>query len=391
MLTQNQSPRPYTLDPTPPLKIAVLGTRGFPNVQGGIEVHCENLYPELIKKGCEVAVLTRAPYMNNGIREYKGVKLISINCPKTRSLEAIVHTFLGLFAALRLKPDILHLHAIGPSLLAPLARLMKLKVVVTTHGPEYQRAKWGKFAKVVLRIGETMGMLFANRVIGVSKPIAEHIKKLYGRDIHHIPNGVVVPRKLSSDGVLKELGLKKNRYIFALGRFVPEKGFHDLIRGVKGLGARLQGGGEGGSRLKALGSRVEGGGDRGGDWKLVIGGRADHENGYSRGLEKEARNNKDIILTGFLTGEPLEELYSHAGLFVIPSYYEGLPIVLLEAMSYGLSCIASDIPANREVGLSEDRFFTPGDVEGLAEKIREFIDRPLSEEEKKRQIRMMAI
>ena len=125
------------------------------------------------------------------------------------------------------------------------------------------------------------------------------------------------------------------------------------------------------------------------DWKLVIVGKADHEDKYSRSLKKKAENNKNIILTGFLTGKPLRELYSHAGLFVLPSYYEGLPIVLLEAMSYGLSCIASDIPANRNVGLDDDRFFKPGDVNAIAAKIEEFINKPFKEEERERQIYMI--
>jgi glycosyltransferase involved in cell wall biosynthesis len=121
----------------------------------------------------------------------------------------------------------------------------------------------------------------------------------------------------------------------------------------------------------------------------VIVGKADHEDKYSRSLKEKATKNKNIILTGFLTGKPLQELYSHAGLFVLPSYYEGLPIVLLEAMSYGLSCIASDIPANRNAGLDDDRFFKPGDINDLASKIKEFINKPFEEEERQRQIYMI--
>jgi len=122
------------------------------------------------------------------------------------------------------------------------------------------------------------------------------------------------------------------------------------------------------------------------DWKLVIVGKADHEDRYSRSLKKKAENTKNIVLTGFLTGKPPQELYSHAGLFVLPSHYEGLPIVLLEAMSYGLSCIASDIPANRNVGLDDDRFFKAGDVNAIASKIEEFINKPFKEEEREKQI-----
>lgn len=124
-------------------------------------------------------------------------------------------------------------------------------------------------------------------------------------------------------------------------------------------------------------------------WKLVIAGKADHEDKYSRELEKKAKASPNIILTGFITGKPLQELYSHAGLFVLPSYYEGLPIALLEAMSYGLSCIVSDIPANKEVGLSEERYFKAGDIEGLSSKIKEFAAKPMTEEQKSRQIALL--
>jgi glycosyltransferase involved in cell wall biosynthesis len=152
--------------------------------------------------------------------------------------------------------------------------------------------------------------------------------------------------------------LRKQKFILAVGRFVPEKGFDDLID------AFCQNDFE--------------------EWKLVIAGDADHEDKYSRSLKSKAGKNRNIVLTGFIKGQALSELFSHAGLFVLPSYYEGLPIVLLEAMSYGLSCIASDIPANRNIKMSADRFFKVGDIRMLSLKMREFIDKPW-EEEKKRQ------
>jgi glycosyltransferase involved in cell wall biosynthesis len=158
---------------------------------------------------------------------------------------------------------------------------------------------------------------------------------------------------------------------------VPEKGFHDLIDAFNQLKTQ---------NLKLRTPNRELIAD---EWKLVIAGRADHEDTYSADLKTRAKENSNIILTGFITDKPLQELYSNAGLFVLPSYYEGLPIVLLEALSYGLSCIVSDIPANREVELGNDRFFEAGHVESLSEKIREFINKPLSDDEKTRQINMI--
>jgi len=352
------------------MRVAIIGTRGFPNVQGGVEAHCENLCPRLAKLGCEVTVFGRKPYLKNVTVPifYEGVKIIPLACRKSKFLEAFSHTFSGLFAAKKINPDIVHIHAIGPSLMVPLARLLGMKVVMTHHGPDYERKKWGRSARAVLRIGEAFGVRFADAVICISGTIASGIKKRYGRDAVVIPNGVAIPEILSSEEALKRYGLEKDRYILAIGRFVPEKGFHDLAEAFDKLVYSPQ--------SMARSKKI----------KLVIVGAADHEDEYSRGLRKKAAKNPNIALTGFLSGKPLQELYSHAGLFVLPSYYEGLPIVLLEAMSYGLSCVVSDIPANREVGLQDQRYFKPGDVRAMSAKIAEFIDGSLSEEEKRRQI-----
>ena len=340
------------------VKVVVLGTRGIPDIQGGVEKHCQELYPRLAEKGCEVTVFTRKPYVVSAVNDYNGVRLVCLPCPKSKSLEAFIHTFLGVFSARRFKPDILHIHAIGPSLLIPLARLLGFKVVMTHHGPDYERKKWGKIAKAMLKLGERSAVLCANEIICVSATIADSIRKKYKRNVRVIPNGVVIREIAGSEDALKAYRLEKGKYILAVGRFVPEKGFHDLI--------------------EAFGKKA--------GWKLVIAGDADHEDSYSRNLKKKAKEGSDIVLTGFISGEPLHELYSYAGLFVLPSYYEGLPIALLEAMSYGLSCIASDIAGNREVRLPHDRYFPTGDIDALAKKIAEFIKKPLTDSERQEQI-----
>lgn len=346
------------------MKIAVVGTRGFPGVQGGVETHCEKLYTHLAKNGCNITVFTRKPYISKDIHTFRGVSLIPVNCPKSKFLEAIVHTFKSVLMARKIKPDILHMHAIGPSFFAPLARVLGMKVVVTNHGPDYKRKKWPPPAKVFLRFCERIGTKFANRIIAISDNISDDIKRKYSREAMTIPNGIEIPGHLETHDTLKKYGLQRRKYVLAVGRFVPEKGFDDLIDAFNRRNFN--------------------------EWKLVIVGKADHEDRYSMGLKERAEKNKNIILTGFLTGQPLQELYSHAGLFVLPSYYEGLPIVLLEAMSYGLSCIASDIPANRSVGLDDDRFFRAGDINMIAMKIEEFINKPFKEEERKRQIDIIA-
>jgi glycosyltransferase involved in cell wall biosynthesis len=347
------------------MKIVVTGTRGFPGVQGGVESHCEQLYTQLVSKGCDVTVFTRAPYVNLQNDAYKGIKLIHIDCPRNKFLEAIVHTLKCVLKARKLHPDILHIHAIGPSLFAPLARALGMKVVVTSHGPDYERKKWSLSAKLFLRFCEWAGMNSANAIIAIAQNIADDIKRKYGRGgASVIPNGVKIPVLAGTEDALKRFNLERQRYILSVGRFVPEKGFHDLINAFNNL------------KLER--------------WKLVIVGDADHEDKYSRDLKAKAGSNGNIVLTGFLTGQPLQEIYSHAGLFVLPSYYEGLPIVLLEAMSYGLPCIASDIPANRNVEMDDDRFFRAGDINMLSRKIAYFIQRPWEDTDKRHQVNMIA-
>jgi len=346
------------------IKVAVVGTRGFPGVQGGVESHCEHLYPHLVKLGCEVTVFARKPYLNNKNEFYEGIKFISLNCPRNKFLEAIVHTFKSVLASHKLHPDILHIHAIGPSFFAPMARMLGMRVIVTNHGPDYERKKWPLPAKMFLRFCERMGMTYANEIITIANNIADDVREKYGRDSSVIPNGVEITSLLEKEDILAKYELRRHKYILAVGRFVPEKGFDVLIKAF--------------NQCKF---------DR---WKLVIVGNADHEDIYSRELKAQAGKNENIILTGFLSGKALQQLYSHAGLFVIPSYYEGLPIVLLEAISYGLSCIASDIPANRNVDLGGNRYFKTGEVNSLAGKMKEYIAKPWQDEDRKKQIDMIA-
>ena len=324
------------------MKIAVLGTRGFPGVQGGVEKHCENLYPRLVEKGCEVICFSREPYTGKDVLWHKGVEIRPICCPKNKFLEAIVHTWKGILEANKLKPDILHIHAVGPALFVPFAKLFGLQVIMTHHGPDYERKKWNGIARLILKMGERNGCRKADEVICISEPIAQSIREKYCRNPIVIPNGVEISSKVETVEVLRRFGLEKGKYVLTVSRFVPEKGLHDIIEVQS-------------------------------PYKIVIVGDADHIDKYSRKLKEQAKMHQNVILTGRLTGLPLQELYSHAGLFVLPSYYEGLPIVLLEAMSYGLSCVVSDIPANREVQLSEERYFKPGDVKALGLKIKQFI------------------
>ena len=340
------------------MKIFVLGTRGFPDVQGGIERHCEELYPRLVKFGCPVTVLTRSGYISKDkrTRENQGVKFIHVWAPRNKYLEALSHTFFGVIIARIHSPDIVHIHAVGHSVLVPFARILGLRVIMTHHGPDYLRKKWGGIAKFILRLGEYLGVRYAHHVIAVSKTVCVELRKRFkGERIIYIPNGVNIPERPENSNVLKEFGLKPQQFIFTACRFVPEKGLHDLITAYSSL-----------SQPK---------------FKLVIAGDADHETIYSKRIKNCAKQNNNVVMTGFLTHSQLSAFYANAKLFVLPSYYEGLPIALLEAMSYNVPVLVSDIKATREIPLSEYRYFPVHDRKILAEKITELSNHPLSMKE----------
>jgi glycosyltransferase involved in cell wall biosynthesis len=337
----------------------IVGLRGFPGVQGGVETHAEHLFPIIAELGFKVTVITRSSRLHEDCPEqWHGVHFVRLWAPKSKALETIVHTFIGVLYAALTRPDILHIQAVGPALWTPLARTLGLRVVVTHHGPDYDRQKWGRAAKLVLRCGEFAGMRFANRRISISECIRRLVVDKYGLESAFIPNGVQAPLMPSSAETLKTFDLSPGRYVLMVSRLVPEKRHEDLIQAF--VGAGLPG------------------------WKLVLVGGADHPDTYSRKIEHLVAQTPNVVATGFLTGLALEEIYANAGLFVLPSSHEGLPIALLEAISYGLLAISTNIPANLEVGLPSEHYFSPGDVNALTERIRKFAQSPFSEEERRR-------
>lgn len=331
------------------MKIVVLGTRGIPDILGGVETHCQELYPRLARKGLDITVVTRTPYVPTDLRKptFGQINLKHIYAPKIKSIEAIIHTFLSILYAKFSRADIAHIHAIGPALLVPFAKLLGLRVILTHHGPDYDRQKWGGFAKRILRLGEAAGAKYADEIIVISQVIADLLKTKYGRNnTHLVHNGVTMPNPSSDTNYLTELGLTKDKYCIAVGRFVEEKGFHDLIEAWKQLGKT--------------------------PYHLVLVGDADHETAYSRQLRKSALSS-GVILTGFIKGDKLNQIFTHAHAFIMPSYHEGLPIALLEAMSYSLPVLVSDIPANLEINLPESCYFPVGNIDMLAETLSDFL------------------
>lgn len=336
------------------MKIVVTGTRGIPNIMGGVETHCEELFPRIAALGHDVTVIRRKSYVHEALTEWEGVKLIDIETPKKKSFEAIIHTFRAINKAKKLGADVLHIHAIGPALLVPYAKLLGMKVVFTHHGPDYDRDKWGFAAKTMLKLGEKMGCKYADHVIVISNVIKDLIAQRCGRteNVHLIYNGVPEPEICEYPEYFEKLGIEKGKYILGMCRFVPEKRLHDLVEAFSAISHQTS------------------------NIKLVLAGDTDFEDDYSRGLKQKAREN-GVVLTGFIRGKKLHSLLTNALCYSLPSSHEGLPIALLEAMSYRLPVITSAIPANLEVGLPDACYHEVGDVKALAEKLADIVSKPL--------------
>jgi glycosyltransferase involved in cell wall biosynthesis len=333
------------------MKVMVLGVRGIPAVQGGVETHAEQLYPRLARLGCDIEIITRSPFVPRTVSRLGSVRLKRLWAPTTRGFEAFVHSVLGVLYAAWARPDVLHIHAVGPSIVTPLARAFGLRVVVTNHGPDYERDKWGTLPKWVLRTGERLGMKFADSRIAISGVIQELIRNKYARDSYLIPNGSVSASPRTDFSEITRFGLDPQRYFLQVSRLVPEKRQLDLIRAFDL--ARPAG------------------------WKLALVGSGGQDS-YSDAVRNAARA-ADVVLTGFQSGETLAQLYSHAGVFVLPSSHEGLPIAILEALSYGLPIIASDIRANQEINLGAESYFPTGDVAALADRLTQAARTPQNE------------
>jgi glycosyltransferase involved in cell wall biosynthesis len=330
----------------------VVGLRGVVGVQGGIETHARMLYPRLARLGCQVEIVQRSPYYprRGRPRSWHGTALKYIWSPTHPGLETAVHTFLAvLYAALK-RPDILHLHAVGPGLLAPLARALGLRVVFTHHAADYEREKWGGVAKLVLRAGESLGTRFATRPIAISPVIQQDLKQRFGVRAVVVPNGAPRVHRARTSSTVTKLALSCRHYILCVARLEPTKRQIDLVDAFERAGIP--------------------------DWKLVLVGAVNAGDPYCERLRSRAESAHGVVLAGYRSGRALQELYTHAGLFVLPSSLEGHPIALLEAASYGLPILASAIPANLTVPLPREWYFPVGDTYVLAKLLRSAVASP---------------
>ncbi len=325
------------------MKIGVIGAKGLPPKQGGIEHHCAEIYPRMVAQGHSVDMFARSSYIDSPWLydyDFQGVRVFSLPCLHSRGLDAVISSALGAIASSAIHYDIIHFHALGPAVFSWLPRIASdSRVVVTCHGLDWQRAKWGKFSSHLIRTGESAALRFAHGLIVVSQQLQSYFLKTYGRETVYIPNAPATYAE--SDPTFSygtSLNLKQGRYILFLGRLVPEKRPDLLIEAFQ--------------TLKPVG------------WKLVIAGGNSDSGLFASKLFDMTVRCSNLIFTGELLGERLAELVRGAGLFVMPSDFEGLPLAMLEAMAEGIPVLASDIPAHRQlISGGRGMLFQPGDLD----------------------------
>lgn len=329
------------------MKISYIALKGMP-LGGGIEKYTEEIGSRLAEKGHEIVVYTMRHY---GARdgEYRGMRIKTVPTIRTKSFEKLAGSLIStLVDCCEKNTDIVHFHAFGPAMFSFVPRILGKQVVVQGHGLEWKRSRWGFIGKTFLKISEIPSVRFPHWVTVVSNVQKDYLKNQYGIESSCIPTGVNVP-SIEEPVWIKQYGLQGCDYILFAARLVREKGAHYLIRAY--------------NKLKT-------------DMKLVIAGDAEHEEIYKAELHKLAEGNKNIIFTGFVTGRPLNELFSNCYLFVLPSEIEGLPIALLEAMSYSNCCLVSDIPENLEAIKSFGVTFRTQNADDLADKLQMLIQNP---------------
>lgn len=331
-----------------PRSVAQIGSRGVPNSRGGVERVLEAVAPRLVERG--VATTVYCSWTNPRPSSWRGVRLAYVPSVPSKHLDTFVRSALAIVRECLGRSSVIHIHASGSAPLAILPRLFGRKVVVTVHGADWQRRKWGRAGRWFLRFGEWAAVRFPNHTVAVSEELSRHLEAEYGRPVTYIPNGVE-DRRHRPPSRIRELGLEGDDYVLYLARLVPEKQPHALIEAFKALE------------------------DRHGT-RLVIAGPAWHSEAYSSHLRDLAGGDPGIIFTGEVDEDVLEELYSNCRLFVLPSEVEGMSLSLLDAMAFGACTVVSDIPANTAVIGDAGRSFRVGDPSHLASVLAEVLGDP---------------
>ena len=340
---------------TDKLRIAMLGHKRIPSREGGIEIVVEELSTRMVQLGHSVTCYNRKGHHVSGAEfdgevksEYKGMKLKTVPTIEKKGLAAVTSSlFASLFAAVG-SYDVVHIHAEGPAFFCWLPKLFRKRVIVTVHGIDWQREKWKSgFGSKFIRQGEKNAVKYADEIIVLSKGVKNYFKDTYGRETRFIPNGVNRPEIQNANLITEKLGLTKDSYILFLGRLVPEKGIRYLVEAFKNVKT---------------------------DKKLVIAGGSSDTDSFMAELKELAKGDDRILFTGFVQGAMLDELYSNAYIYTLPSDLEGMPLSLLEAMSYGNCCLVSDIPECAEVVEDKALIFKKADVKDLQSKLQDACD-----------------
>ena len=337
------------------LNIAMLGHKRIPSREGGIEIVVEELSTRMVQLGHQVTCYNRSGHHVSGaefdgshLSEYKGVQLKPVWTIDKKGLAAMTASLSGAIKAAFSKYDVVHFHAEGPCAMLWLPKLFGKRCIATIHGIDWQRAKWGGFASKYIKFGEKVAVKFADEIIVLSEGVQKYFKDTYGRETVFIPNGVNRPEIREAKLIKEKFGLDKDSYILFLGRIVPEKGVSYLIEAFKQINT---------------------------DKKLVIAGGSSDTDVFMQELKELAKGDDRIIFTGFVQGKLLEELYSNSYVYCLPSDLEGMPLSLLEAMSYGNCCVVSDIAECAEVVEDKAVVFRKSNVETLKGRLQELCER----------------
>lgn len=333
----------------------MFGHKRVPSREGGVEIVVEELSVRLAERGYSITCYNRGGHHVSGkefdnmdSQKLNNVNLKTVLTIEKKGLAAVTSSFFASLCCAFGKYDIIHIHAEGPAAFCWIPKLFGKKIVVTVHGLDWQREKWkGGFGAKYIRLGEKMAVKYADEIIVLSKSVQEYFRNTYNRETKFISNGVNRPESQPADLIKKEYGLKKDDYILYLGRIVPEKGEHYLVEAFKKIHTEK---------------------------KLVIAGGASDTDEYMEKLKKSAAEDDRILFTGFVQGRLLEELYSNAYVYCLPSDLEGMPLSLLEAMSYGCCCLTSDIAECKEVVEDKAVLFKKGKVQDLKDKLQFLCD-----------------
>lgn len=343
------------------MRIAFVGHKRIPSREGGIEIVVDELATRMVARGHQVVAYNRSGHNVAGSEfdgvanghgkrfSYHGVDVVSVPTIEGKGIAALSSSFFATLRAIVTRPDVIHYHAEGPCVMLRLAHWAGIRTVATIHGLDWRRAKWGKFASTYLKLGERTAATCADEVIVLSRNMQEYFRNTYGRDTRFIPNGITSKEIVPADRINASFGLGKDGYFLFLGRIVPEKGVHYLIEAFHRVHT---------------------------DKKLVIAGGSSDSSDYQQRIQAMAESDPRIVLTGFVQGRVLQELFSNAYAYVMPSDLEGMPMSLLEAMAYGNCCLTSDIPECTEVVEDKALAFSHGSVDDLAGTLQQMTDDP---------------